>query len=78
MTGKCQRLADLPLGACSRSINKRRGRRVSRRDQYPGYVKGPLIVRHFELHVVEFRLRVIEGGLGSQGITEDSVAIQIP
>ena len=78
VSGEIERLADLPLGTRSRSINKSRGRGVSGRDQYPDYVKCSLIVRHFELHVVEFRLRVVEGGLSRQGITEVSVTVQVP
>ena len=62
MSGECDRLANLPLGIRDRSIDKRRGQ-VSGRNQYTGYVKRPLIIRHFELHVVDLRLRVSERSL---------------
>ena len=77
VSGKCHRLAHLPLSTRDRSIDKRRGG-VSGGDQYAGYVKRPLIVRHFELHVVNVRLRVGKGGLSCQGIAEESIAVQVP
>ena len=77
MSGECDRLADLPLSTRDRSIDKRCGG-VSGGDQYAGYVKRPLIVRHFELHVVDIRLRVGERGLSRLGIAKESVAIQVP
>ena len=78
MAGECNRLTDLPLDIRRWSINKCRGRGVSSRDRDAGNIRRSLIVCHFELDVVQFRLCVGERGLGRQGIAEAAVAVQVP
>ena len=76
MSGECNRLADLPLNARRRRINKCCGAPCLDRDVFD--VRRSMIVGDFKLYVVEIRLCVLVGGLRGRGITESSVAVQVP
>ncbi len=78
VSGEWNRLADPPLERRSRRINKRCWGRVPYRDRDAGDVRCSMIVRHFELHGIDFHLRIGEGGLGGSGIAEGAVPVQVP